>query len=111
MAERDQLRRRWLSTQRKLLIMVVAAYRTVSYEALWLVSGIESLDLKVEWKLGVVEDVARGMDVGKRKEARWQELLTKWHERWWSSTKGRGVTFEYCDDVRDRVAAEWKMSH
>lgn len=69
--------------------MVAAAYRTVSYEALWLVCGIEPLDLKVEWKLRVLEDVNRGMELRESKEARWEEQMDRWQERWMRSMKER----------------------
>lgn len=42
--------------------MVTMAYRTVSYEAVWLGSGVEPLELKVEWKLAVQADVTQGVE-------------------------------------------------
>lgn len=47
MKVREQLRKRWMMIQKKVLLMATGAYRTASYEAMWLISGIEPLDLKV----------------------------------------------------------------
>lgn len=106
----EQLRKRWLMSQRKVFLTVAAAYRTVSYEALWLVCGIEPLDLKVEWRLRVLEDLERSMELWESKEVRREEMMDRWQERWKSSTKGR-VTYMYCGDVRESMVSDWRLNH
>lgn len=55
-------KKRWLSLQRKVLIKTIKAYRTVSYEAMWVVSGFPSLDLKIAERRGIREDKTLGID-------------------------------------------------
>lgn len=58
----------------------------------------------------MLEDVERGMVLSESKAARWEVLMDRWQEIWQGSVKGR-VTYAYCEDVRERVAAEWTVSH
>lgn len=62
-----------MTVQRNVLLMVTAAYRTVSHEALWLIAGVQAIYLSVEWILwgermfGTVQTKVRVGRLGERR--------------------------------------------
>lgn len=67
--------------QRKLAVRVVAAYTTVSTDALQVVAGMIPIDLLAAERSRIYYD---GTD---KREAR-REIMLQWQERWSNSTKG-----------------------
>lgn len=103
-------KKRWLSLQRKVLIKTIKAYRTVSYEAMWVVSGFPPLDLKIAERRGIREDRARGIDKKVSALNRENNMIDEWQNRWSVSTKGR-TSWSFCDDVRLRVKTDWELNY
>lgn len=58
----EAIKKRWLGLQSKVIIKIVKAYRTVSHEAIWIVSGFPPLDLKIAERRGTREDLANGIE-------------------------------------------------
>lgn len=68
-----------LSTQRKMLIRVALAYRTVSTEALCVVAGVIPIDLLADERVRIYDRKQEGRQV-KREER--ERTMIKWQERW-----------------------------
>lgn len=102
-------KRRWLSLQRKVLIKTIKAYRTVSHEAMWVVSGVP-LDLKIAEIRGTRENKALGIDKKVSAMNRENTMITAWQDRWNNSTKGR-TSWSYCDNVRHRLNNDWELNY
>lgn len=82
-----------LKTQRKVALRVVAAYRTVSTEALQVVAGIPPLDLAAAER---TEIYLRGLE--QAKDAR-ERMLEKWQSRWNEASVGRW-TWELIPNIK-----------
>lgn len=74
---REVLRKKWRAVQRKVLIKMVGAYRTVSAEAVCVVAGVEPVDLRIEMLVRVAEDVVGGMGKVESVERRREEMMAK----------------------------------
>lgn len=103
-------KKRWLSLQRKVLIKTIKAYRTVSYEAMWVVSGFPPLDLKIAERRGIREDRTLGIDKKVSALNRENNMIDAWQNRWSDSTKGR-TSWSFCDNVRHRLNNDWELNH
>ncbi|XP_066261160.1 uncharacterized protein, partial [Euwallacea similis] len=68
-----------LSVQRKALLRVICAYRTVSYEAVQVLAGIPPIDLLIEerTRLNTLQKVSNADKKAARSETIW-----KWQQRW-----------------------------
>lgn len=86
---REILRKKWLAVQKKVLIKMISAYRTISAEAACVVAGVEPIDLRIEMQLEVKEDMRGGMDKRESEERRKVVMVEKWQQRWRESQKGR----------------------
>lgn len=107
---REILRKKWLALQRKVIIKMISAYRTISAEAACVISGVEPIDLRIEMMLEVKEDVRGGTEKRVSEERRKVELVERWQQRWRESQKGR-VTYEYMKRVERGGEREWKINH
>ncbi|XP_066261273.1 uncharacterized protein [Euwallacea similis] len=81
-----------LSVQRKALLRVICAYRTVSYEAVQVLAGIPPLDLLLEerMQLSTLPRVT-----GEDRKAVRKETIRKWQERW-TNLEEKGKTEPEC---------------
>lgn len=107
---REVLRNKWRAVQRKVLIKMVGAYRTVSADAVCVVAGVEPVDLRIEMLVRVAVDVVGGMDKVESVERRREKMMAKWQSRWEESEKGR-VTYEYMREVEYEGREEWGINH
>lgn len=107
---REVLRRRWCAVQRKVLLKMIGAYRTVSAEAACVLAGVEPVDLKIGMHVGVAEDMRQGIEKGESREVRRRMMMEEWQRRWDGSEKGR-VTYEYIPRVDRQGSEEWGVNH
>lgn len=98
--------KKWLSLQRKLLIKVTKAYRTISHEAVRVIAGVEPIDLTIQERCRVWNDVQNGASKKESLMMRRQEKVTQWQQRWANSTQGR-ETFRYCPEVTAMMGEDW----
>lgn len=110
MLRRQGLRKKWNAMQRRVLLKMLSAYRTVSTDAACVLAGVEPLDLRVEMGMRVAEDVERGEEKKESRERRASEMMMKWRERWETSLKGR-VTFGYMESVRIGGSKDWSLDY
>lgn len=83
-----------MKVQRKVVIRINKAYRTISREANLVVAGIPPIDLKIAERIGRWQDKMQEIDVCTSQRQRRQNLIQEWQERWDNTEKGR-VTYEY----------------
>lgn len=96
-----------LSAQRTALIMVCQAYRTVSHDALHIISGVAPLDLVIQEKRDlflirrddILEEIRPAPVI---KEA----TLTRWQIRWNGAVTG-AQTRKFFPSVKDRLKLKW----
>lgn len=107
------------SVQRHALLRTCKAYRTISNDALQVLTGAAPLDLVIRERL-LLYRIRKNLvasfgefrfnpDTDSTAEAEnglKQEILRVWQSRWEVSVKGR-VTFGFLPDVRTRVSMEW----
>ncbi|KAG8230191.1 hypothetical protein J437_LFUL006123 [Ladona fulva] len=113
------LMKKLLSLQRNMLLLVSKAYRTVSGDALQVITGTLPIDLKVKeriqlykWKKTKEIESNRGkITIEHRGEALREIrkiLIGKWQERWNMSDKGRW-TFRLIKQVK--IKADYKLEY
>lgn len=96
---------KWLSLQRKLLINVTKTYRTISHEAVRVIAGVEPIDLTIQERCKVWNDVQNGVSKKESLETRRLDKATLWQLRWVDSTRGR-ETYRYCPNLITRMGEE-----
>lgn len=99
---RRQYARKLLSVQRRLLLLVNKAYKTISHDANTVIAGIVPIDLLIAERIAISNDVTNGIPRHVSKPARRQETMTAWNDRWRTSIKGR-ETFAYFPTVEYRL--------
>lgn len=87
MLRRRVIRERWNAVQRRVLIRMTSAYRTVSEDAICVIAGVEPFDLKVEMSMNCGRDVNEGMSRVESIERRKGEMMADWQARWELSSK------------------------
>lgn len=105
--------------QRAVLLKMARAYRTVSTEALQVITGRIPIDLLVREKRKEYEILNRRerQPIGNRhhsnmtdkatvKETLREETMNNWNRRWTTTQKGRH-TYAYFPDVIDREKMNW----
>ena len=104
------LERQWakaalVKLQRSVLLRICKAYRTVSSDALQIITGIMPMDLKAMMaiKISTVKREQQGTPFTLAKKRVVEEFQEKWNQRWQQSTKGR-VTTEFFPTVNSRMA-------
>lgn len=110
MLRRRVIRDRWNAVQRRVVIKMISAYRTVSGDAVCVVAGVEPFDLKVEMSMNCGRDVSEGISRVESVERRQEEMVAAWQARWELSSKGR-TTFEYIRQVSCDGHPNWKLDH
>ena len=73
-----RLRRLLLRTQRKIVILVNKAYRTISHEANLVIAGTIPIDLLIRERINVHMDIEAGMIKSVSKRLRRAETLNEW---------------------------------
>lgn len=106
----SKLTKALLRVQRTLLIVVNKAYRTISYEANTVIAGIVPIDLLIEERINIHDDMRQGMARVDSRTLRRRETLNKWQERWNRSTKGR-ETYGYFPSVERRMNMRYSWNH
>ena len=104
------LRRMLLKTQRKILLLVNRAYRTVSYDANYVIAGAIPLDLLITERVQVYYDIIAGEQRSISRMRRRTETLNEWQRRWEQGTKGR-ETFSYLPSVIERMQVNLNTNH
>lgn len=99
-----------LSLQRKLLIKVTKSYRTISHEAVRVIAGVEPIDLTIQEKCKVWNDVQNGVSKNESLAVRRQQKAAQWQLRWADTTLGR-ETFRYCPNVLTRMGEKWHTDY
>jgi Reverse transcriptase (RNA-dependent DNA polymerase)/Endonuclease-reverse transcriptase len=97
------------SKQRRALLSITGAYRTVSTDALQVVAGQLPLDLEVEWNAVRKGSRSQLYSATEVKELR-EKILDTWQDRWNRSDKGRW-TFSMMPDVRRRLSLPLQLDH
>lgn len=97
------------SKQRRALLSITGAYRTISTDALQVVAGQLPLDLEIRWDV-----VRKKRKVGSVSEEeandQWNRILDIWQSRWDISVKGRW-THTMIPDVRRRLDLPLEVDH
>ena len=94
--------RRLLLKTKKIIIMVNKAYRTISYVASLIIAGVIPIDLLVQQRLNICEDISKEIRTSESKRARRRETLDSWQRRWDDSTKDR-TTYEFIANIWERI--------
>lgn len=110
MLRRRVIRERWNAVQRRVLMKMVSAYRTVLADAVCVVAGVEPFDQKVEMSVKCGNDVSEGVSRVESVERRRGEMMAAWQTRWELSSKGR-TTFGYVGQVSCDGHPSWKLNH
>lgn len=74
--------------QRRIALRVAAAYRTVSGDALLVLTGIPPIDLLVARHTDVHNGRQAGGNARETKAEAYRKLMTEWQERWSTSERG-----------------------
>lgn len=93
--------------QRRLLIKIISAYRTISTEAAQVISAIEPIDLKIRMKMKVRDDRRRGVSKEESTVNRTREIVGTWR---WEDSLRRRETYRYIPDTR-RDCSYWEINH
>lgn len=64
----------------------------------------------LEETIKIKEDVGNGRSREINKRGRREGTVTKWQERWNTSTKGR-ITYDYFPDIRERLKTKLNTNH
>lgn len=88
------------SLQKKMLLRVAAAYRTVSNEALQVITGILSIDLHLQ-------DCKQTAEGAYRRDVR-RETMVRWQDRWENKGRVASWTRQLIRSVNRWVQCEWK---
>jgi predicted RNA-binding Zn-ribbon protein involved in translation (DUF1610 family) len=101
-----------LKVQRKILLGVISAYRTVSYTSIWCIAGMTPIDLKIKERLEIkkIKNFRKWKDLtyedkGLIIEAK-ENTLNIWQDRYDTAVTGR-TTYQFLPNVKARV----KMKH
>lgn len=110
--EREIVRRRLASVQRRSVMRVTSAFRTVSQGAALVLASTPPIDLLVREKQEIYEECGQDRSTQRKKEIRKrarQRLMERWQERWESDTAGRWThrliprVAEWCDRAHGQV--------
>lgn len=93
----DKYKKTMISLQRRLLLRVVSAYKTVSAEAVQLVAGVPPIDLLVYERNEAYSD-NEGTAAEKRKRAR-EKTVEKWQYQWNNGRATAGWTRELIPNI------------
>ena len=104
------LRRQLMKTQRKVVIMINKAYRTISHEANLVIAGVIPIDLLIGERVAIKSDTSRGINREVAKMMRRRETLDSWQRRWEESDKGR-TTFSFIPNIWDRINSVLNTDH
>jgi len=91
--KRKVVQRKLNSVQRRILLNVIYGYSTVSHDATRVLAGVIPVDLQIEERLQVKDDVEEGLEKEEDKARRREEALDAWNRRWNESEKGRETYF------------------
>lgn len=104
-------RKKLYSSQRRTLLGITSAYRTVSTEALQVISGTLPLDLEIQ--LTALRKNSANLPPAKAlatMEAAKSAAITEWQHRWTNSSKGRW-TFAFFPDIATRLQQPIWLNH
>ena len=73
-----RLKRLLLKTQRKIVILVNKAYRTISYEANLVTARVNPIDLLIREEINIKQDIEAGEERTESKRTRRRETLNEW---------------------------------
>lgn len=113
-------RRKLLQSQRLALIFLCKAYRTVSTEALPVLSGVLPVDLEIQRRAALyyknkkittpdflsIRDRNKVNRLFEPLDVTLQNLISEWQDRWDNSIKGRHL-YNFFPSVRERLAMYW----
>ncbi|KAI4473628.1 hypothetical protein M0802_016017 [Mischocyttarus mexicanus] len=116
-------KRRLTQAQRYALIRVTKAYRTISTDAVCIIAGVTPIDLLLveirntyflrrnitfqhfDVSFAAQEQICK-IEIKNRKCTIRKTTTKIWQEQWNVSEKGR-ITFEYFDNIQERLNANW----
>lgn len=99
-----------LRAQRKIIIQVNKAYRTISREANLVIAGTLPIDHVIQEKMRRKQDKENNINYHDSKKRRRDELITAWQDRWTHSPKGRS-TYTYLPSIRHRMNMTFKQAN
>jgi len=100
--EVEKVKKKIISAQRRALLAITGAYKTVSTYALQVIAGTLPIDLHIQTTV----DVANGLSPDMAME----RCLNDWQSRWTNSSKGRW-TYSFMPDIRLRMVTQITFDH